>query len=322
MAVMLLPHGAKALTISPPTTDFQLNPGDTGLGVIKLHNEQKAPITVYPIIENFEADNKEGGTPRFYPANEDHNGEALAEWIQMDTKSVTLQPDQRMSIPYSINVPANDAQPGGHYGAIVFSTQPPKQNGGSVGVTQQIGSLILVNVSGDVKEVGGIAEFGFQNPEVWYNYLPVDFFMRFENSGNTHLRPTGNLFIKNWLGQQVASIPVNSDFSSVLPLSIRRYEFGWANVQNDENWSGLEKEWKNFAFGKYTATLVISYGSSNHLVTEQRVFYVWPWRILTITGIGFAVLIALLVFLKHVYDQGVIKKYEKTAKEKAEKSEQ
>lgn len=316
-AAMLVPQSADALTVSPPWFDFRLNPGDAQLDVINVYNEEEFPITIYPVLKNFTAASDEGGIPKFYPADENPFGQALAPWITVDETPITLEPQKRASIQFAINIPDGEVQPGGHYGVILLSTAPPDIDGG-IAIGQQIGALILVNVSGEVREVGRIEEFGYQDPQPWYNHLPVDFFVRFENSGNTHLRPVGNLFIKNWWGRQVAALEVNEAFSSVLPNSIRRFLFGWQVNEVSADATELEREWKNFALGKYTATLVLNYGAENKIVTEQRVFYVWPRRLLSILGIAVVIGSFLLWFLKKMYKKSIIAAYE-TKKKKREK---
>jgi hypothetical protein len=178
---------------------------------------------------------------------------------------------------------------------------------------------MLVRVAGDVREVGNIAEFGFENPQVWYNHLPVNFMLRFENSGNVHLRPTGNLIIKNWYGRTVANIKVNEDYKSVLPMSIRRFTFGWDKVGDStmETLSPIEREFKNFAVGKYKALLILNYGSTNQVLTDERVFYVWPWRLMVIVGSGLLALIALVWILKRSYDKSLLRRFEKFKKKMA-----
>lgn len=319
--VMLMPQGADALTVSPPWFDFRLNPGDAQLDVINLYNEEEFPITIYPILKNFTAAGGEGGTPEFYSPDENPLGQALAPWITVDETPVTIEPKKRASIQFAINVPEGEVQPGGHYGAILLSTAPPDVDSG-IAIGQQVGALILVNISGEVREVGRIAEFGYIDPQPWYNHLPVDFFVRFENSGNTHLRPAGNLFIKNWFGRQVEALEVNEGFTSVLPNSIRRYMFGWQINEVAEDATNLQKEWKNFAFGKYTATLVLNYGAENKIVTEERVFYVWPWRLLSILGVAVVVGVILLWLLKMIYEKSIIAAHEaRKKKEHGKKKE-
>src|SRR5262245_26654684 len=79
---------ASALTVSPPTYSYTLNPGDPVRDVIKLYNESGETITLYPEVFNFTS--KEGdettGTPEFYPADEIRNGHELAPWITMSAE--------------------------------------------------------------------------------------------------------------------------------------------------------------------------------------------------------------------------------------------
>ncbi|HTM68740.1 MAG TPA: DUF916 domain-containing protein [Candidatus Binatia bacterium] len=323
-AALLLPSAfAQAVTISPPYFDYSLNPGDTVLDVVKVYNEDDRPITLYPMLVNFTyKEGDEAGTPSFYPADQDPVGTALAKWVTVDTKPITLQPKERANVQFAINVPADKVQPGGHFGAIMLSTEPPNAEAGKIGIASRIASLLFVKVSGEIREQASIAEFGFKEKKLWYNYLPVDFYARFENSGNTHLRPVGNLFITDWMGRQVASIKINESFTSVLPLSIRRYDFGWRHVNAPEGASELWKEWHNFALGKYKATLVLNYGASNQVLSEEREFSVWPWRLMSIFGAAAVIVLLFAYLLMRAYNAAVIRKYELSkAKEAKEKKE-
>ncbi len=321
LAVILLPRGADALTLSPPYFDYSLNPGDTVLDVIKLFNEGRATETYYPIVMNFSADDDEAGAPQFYAPEEDRMGQGLADWIQVDPSPIVIPAGGRANVQFSINVPKDDATPGGHYGAILLSTAPPADMERGIGVSQQLASIMLVRVSGEVQEVGGIAEFGFKNPQVWYNHTPIEFFLRFENSGNVHLRPTGNLIIKNWLNQNTESIKVNPEFKSVLPMSIRRYEFAWGNTDKKRlaNMSPIEREIKNFGLGKYSVQLIINYGSTNQVLVREKTFYVWPWRLMVFFGVGLLVLLVIAWILKRAYDKSLLRKFEKMKKEMEKK---
>ncbi len=319
-ALLLLPVGADAVTVSPPQFDFDLNPGDSAVGIISVRNEGNGAETFYPVKMNFGADPEEAGTPQFYPADEDRMGQGLAKWIEVSPDPIVLGPGERTDVQFTINVPEQNAEPGGHYGAIMISSSPPDPESGTVGVASQLATIILVRISGDIKEIGSIQEFSFKDPQVWYNYLPIDFVLRFENAGNVHLRPTGNLLITDWIGRQVENVKVNPDFKSVLPMSIRKYEFGWHKGPNREDMTGLGKEWNNFGLGKYKAQLILNYGSNNQVIVDEREFYVWPWRLMTICGVGLLILLILLTIFKHFYDKSVMKKFERMqAKAKADK---
>lgn len=311
-AFLLLPAGASAVTVTPPQfPDFLLNPGDSAVGVIGVTNEGSTTEVFYPVKMNFSADQLEGGTPQFYSPDEDRMGQGLAQWITVSAEPIVLEPGERTDVTFVINVPEENVQPGGHYGAIMISSSPPDEEGGMVGVASQLATLIMVRVSGDVREVGSISEFSFKEPKVWYNHLPIDFILRFENAGNTHLRPTGNLIVTNWLGNKTTSIKVNEDFKSVLPMSVRKYEFGWHKGPLNDEMSGLNREWHNFGLGKYKAQLILNYGSTNQIIVDEREFYVWPWRLMILAGIGLLTILVLLTIMKHSYDKSLMRKYEK-----------
>jgi len=314
LAVALAPVGVHAMAISPPFFDLSvpaIEPGAAYMETINLYNELDTPVTLYVSSTNFTSKGDESGGPEFYSADEYPFGTAMAEWVSFDTKPIVMEPQSRFSLPITVNVPLN-AQPGSHFGAVIFGTAPPDEQAGAVAVNPEVGVLLLVRVAGEVHEQANIAEFGFTDPQVWYNRLPVGFFVRFENTGNAHLRPTGNLFIHDFLGRQVATIPVNADFRTALPLSIRRFEFGWIKSEVKDSDNALVKEWKNFALGKYTATLVLSYGQeTNKIISDSRVFYVWPWRLMSVVGGGFLVLILLLVGWLKLYKRAIIKRYQK-----------
>lgn len=321
MMLSLVPtNGAHALTIIKPQYDYALNPGDVAMDVIQVVNEESAPITLYPELWNFEASKDESGIPSFYPPKENHNGQALAPWITVNVDSFTLQPGERKNISVSVNVPKDQAQPGGHYGAIVFATTAPDPNGNApvqISLAQQVGSLFLVNVSGDLKEKASILEFGLKEKKPWFNYRPIDMYVRVENGGNAHIRPTGNVFITNWFGRQSAAPTVNSDFKSILPFSIRKFDIAWDGKDRNEAkgfMENLKKEWRNFGFGRYTAQLYLNYGSQHQMLSSTTTFTIWPWRIILLVVL--ALLLVLLILTKGMkgYNQRVIKKYERMMK--------
>jgi hypothetical protein len=307
----LLPRGVDALTLSPPFVDYSLNPGDTVVDTMKLYNESQSDVTLYPYAANFEAGEGETGVPQFYPADEDRGGIGLAEWIEFSSDPIVVKSGERANLVFTVNVP-NDAQPGGHYGTIIVSTQAPEDLAGKIGLHPEMGELVLIRVSGEVKEAGGIAEYGLENPKPWYNHLPVDFYLRFENIGNTHLRPVGNILIKDWLGRQAAAITVNDGMKSVLPRSVRRFEAGWKNLDLNEEMGGWEREWRNFALGRYTARVVLNYGqATNQVVTQEVTFYVWPWRLMLAFGGAIVLTVALIWLGLRAHNRRLINKYRK-----------
>jgi len=294
--------GAKALTLSPPTVEITAKPGEKVEVVAKLFNETNAALDLQPGVYSFSSKN-ESGQPDFF---DDKSGLDLQHWIVVPS-SVTLAPQERQSVVLTINVPKS-ADPGGHYASVFWGTTPPKIDGGA-GIEGRIAMLILVNVEGNIKEDAKIIEF--KTLKSFVTHLPVDFMARFQNNGSVHVHPAGDIIIRNMFGRQSSVMPFNIQPSTgnVLPRSIRRFDLSWVKGSSNEAASEWSKEWNNFALGRYTAELNVTYGQANKLVIATASFWVFPWMV---SLAGLAVLIILLFVLRQLiinYNKAIIKKY-------------
>lgn len=302
---------AKALTIIPPSFEFNVTPGQSVDLEVKLFNETQNPLELYSEVTAFGAAG-ESGDPS-YNFNEPLSG--LSSWVTVEKGPFALAAGERKTIPVKINVPA-DAEPGGQYAVVFFSTQPPKVEGGQgVAVGTKLGTLLLARVAGNVVEKGSIKEFALGGAKV-FNRLPVNFVTRFQNTGNVHLRPAGTISVTNLFGQISGSVDVNPTKGATLPNSVRRYESTWGDgtvaTGATNAWSGFWQEfgneWNNFAFGPYAANLSLSYGTAHQPATAALTFWVIPWRVLLIFAIIIVGLIFLLRFVIKRYNAWIIKK--------------
>lgn len=211
---------AFALTVSPARVEITGDPGTTIHGEIELFNEQEKTKTFFTSFENFEPKG-ETGAPHFIGANE-----GLATWIQSDSQ-VVLEPGQRLTVPFSIAIP-EDAEPGGHFSAIFFGSQSPTaQGGGEVTIGGKLGILVLLRVSGEVAEGGGLLEFSTYEKQRFFTVLPVTFIYRINNTGGDRVVPHGELKIKNTFRLTTEKLMANEKEGSVLPGSTRRFEVSW-----------------------------------------------------------------------------------------------
>jgi hypothetical protein len=157
-----------ALTISPVKLELEADPGQTIGGVFELHNEEGNARTLYVSYENFEPSG-DLGTPRFVGRDS-----GLATWMTA-TPELVIEPDKRVSVPYTITVPA-DAKPGGYFAAIFYGGQNPNAvEGGEVAIGGKLGLLVLLRVRGDITEEGGINTFGTKDGSRFFTSLPISF---------------------------------------------------------------------------------------------------------------------------------------------------
>lgn len=254
---LFFPFVANALTISPPLKEFLVDPGTTVNGQVLIKNDEKQNLQITLTTQNFEAGG-EKGEPRFIDLAGD-----LASWISFGQKEFVLAPRRAKEIRYGISIPV-DAPPGGHFSGILINAKSAEDAISESGaqVENQLASLILLKVSGNVVEEGKLKEFfvirqpptgGVDRND---NRERAEFSIRFENLGNVFLKPYGTIRIKNWFGKQIAELGVNDLGSNVLPKSGRRFDVTWED--NDAR-SGVRK----IFFGKYTADLEVFYGAEN-----------------------------------------------------------
>jgi hypothetical protein len=291
---LVLVHTASALTISPPRIEIAGDPGTVITGEIDLFNEENEAKVFYSSTANFEA-RGEGGVPHFLPERE-----GLATWISVESR-VPLEPQERRTVPFSINIPTG-ANPGGHFAAIFWSTAPPEvEGGGQIAVGAKLGVLVLLRVTGDIEEAGGIVEFGTK-PGQFFTALPVVFEYRFSNDGDDRLKPEGEIRVRNILGMTSAVIDANKGEGNVLPRSSRTIEAVWhSRGQNVDDLTKQEElaifdrgneergffetaqaQWNNFAFGMYSAELSLTYGQEGKTSEATHRFFVLPWQLLSI----------------------------------------
>ncbi len=298
----LFANGAQAIVVSPVIMDHDLSPGMTVSGKIMVTNESDGQQTYYTSFSTFIAEGEEGHQ-QFLQAEDDQVG--IPSWFELSETAIVVQPKNSKELEYKITVPPN-AEPGGHYAALFLSTSPEtSEKTSSVGLSSKTGILFLIRVEGDITESASLKSFTVERP--MFDHLPAVMSLRLENTGNVHIRPQGVLTVRNMWGGIVARVPANPKNSAVLPHSIRRLDTWWLKSEEIAEgggfFAGLQNEWKNFALGRYEASVDVKYGSrSTPLEAGSVTFWVIPWRILVLAG-G---MIAVLFIVMKLYNQMIV----------------
>ena len=297
LGLAFLPSMVSAITVSPVLFDNTVDPGQKVMGTIRLFNETQGTQTYYASVQNFVASGEEG-QQSFLPESESYG---LAKWIELDQPSVTLNAGQSKDFAWAINVPS-DAEPGGQYAAIFFSTTPPANENSGIGIGAKTGVLMLVNVNGNVKEAATLESFktvhqeDLSNDSSFYDRLPVLFETRIQNDGSVHFAPTGRIYITDMFGHAVTDVDMNPDQSRVLPNSVRRVRAVWGTETTPPTsfLGELQAEWNGLAFGRYTARLDGFYGKQRQELQGSTTFWVIPWRLLLVGLVGLIILLLLV----------------------------
>lgn len=291
----------QALEIAPPVLNLTANPGQTLKTQISLRDVSSGALLVTGEINDFTASG-EDGTPKILTTDDEPSPYSMKSWVAPLPK-LLLEPRQIENLPVTIRVPA-DAAPGGYYGVVRFTATPPELDGTGVSLSASLGALILLRVSGEVKQDLAIEQFevtttgtlSTDKPKTMFESTPLVFVQRIKNNGNIHEQPVGQVTITDMFGKKVAAVNVNLEKRNILPQTIRKFE-----QKLDKSVIGDKK-----LFGKYTATLTMTYGEKKQTVTSQTTFWVIPY---TLIGIGIIVLVGgflALRFMIQRYNRHII----------------
>ena len=267
-----LAQSALSLSVSPTIFDMSANPTQEWTSTVRVINPNPYELKVFANVVNFRPQG-EDGQGRFVPiVEEESKGKSMAEWVDVTREEIIIPAEQTKELPFTITVP-EDAPPGGHFAAMLIGTKPPEERSSSQMVTSQIvTSLLFLRVTGDVNEDGDIRSFRtadrvIEKPEAIFE-------LRFENKGNVHILPQGEIQIKNMWGQERGIIPINRNtlFGNVLPDSVRQYRFSWTG------------EWSIADMGRYTAIASLAYGEDvRKFSSSETTFWVLPWKAFLLT---------------------------------------
>jgi hypothetical protein len=290
-AKLSLAQQATKLSISPVTFELNANPGDTLTNEIKVTNLSDANLELDTHVENISGASEQGQVQ----LTEEETQFSLSSWVTTSPSTLTLAPKEVKTVNYTIKVPKN-AEPGGHYGSILVGTiASDKLNTTGAAVAQRVGSLLLVRVSGDAKELAqvnrfqtktfsgtfdGIAttdnkkifvsrdeNFSQETHKTYYQNGPIAFDLLIQNRGNIHVKPAGFVSIYNIFNKKIADLPIDS--RNVFPGGQRRITVIWPKKQL----------WGVY----YRAQFAAVYGDTHQPLTASTTFWAFPlWAAITL----------------------------------------
>jgi hypothetical protein len=290
---------AMTFTITPPLIKNNVSPGEDWGSAVRVVNNNSQEMEVYAKVMDFKGGG-EAGNVQLLKEHELEGGEnfLLSKWILIDPGPYKIPAFGSKDIPFLVRVP-EDAEPGGHYAAILLGNQPPKENseGSVLRVSSMIGSLLFLRAQGDIQERGWIREFS--TAKKYFSEPDIDFSIKFENAGNVHIRPQGEIKITTMFGQAKEAIKINhdSEFNYVLPGDIRKWEFKWEDKKNF------------FEMGRYKAELILAYGEQARETSTQTIyFWIIYLKPLLIALASFILFILLLVLFIRSYVRRALKR--------------
>lgn len=270
--------------ISPVRTDLVIERGQAKVVTIYITNVTSTTVSLRTVVDDFQS-RDETGTPALLTDGQSLPRHGLKQYTKVPSDIITLNPGQQKTTTATVSIPSN-AVPGGYFGAVRFA--PTDQSGDkNVNLAASVGSLILVKVPGEVKEVVSISSFGVGrggSPHgLFFSNKNLQAIVKFQNSGDVQEQPFGKIQLKK--GNTVLSSHEINDTQprgNVLPDSTRKFTVQLDNVGK---------------FGKFTIEGNFGYGSNGQLLSSKSTFYVIPMVLILGVIAGIAILVSAIYFV-------------------------
>jgi hypothetical protein len=242
------------LQVHPSNFDVTIQPGVPTTQTVYLENRTDNPVPIKVNLRNFTASGEEGAVS----LTADDTTYSLAKWISVAPETAVIPPNSNQKFTFTVTAPVN-AEPGGHYGSIVFATDPTQPVDGTGAVlSQQVASLILARVPGPVNESASVTSL--TTDKNFYEFGPITFTALVKNDGGIHIQPQGQILVKGQFGDKYS---VDLQPYNVLPGSSRKIPAVLSH---------------RLLIGIYTAQLVAAYGDKNQQLTASTEFIAFPVR--------------------------------------------
>lgn len=255
---------SQGIEISPPTQEFDVDPGLEKTFEVKVRNRGSNTFTMKPRIEDFTASGEEGQV-----ALTNDSPYSISSWSTVSPELFTLKPNESKKVTINVKIPQRNVG-GGLYGAVVFAVTAENQKNTAT-VAQEIASLFLLRVSGPIEEKLSI--LSLTAPQ-FTEFAPVPLKIRLFNGGNIHTKTAGIVTINNVLGKKVTDIVIPP--TNIFPQSTRTIETSFDS---------------DFVVGPYSAQAILFYGTNNESITAFTPFFVFPVRLVAF------IVVAIFLFL-------------------------
>jgi len=228
----------------------------------------------------------------------------FVSWVTFGTELPFDAPfDKIQTVPVTIDIPKTAAF-AYDYAIVISKAEAPRpQPGTTQAVEGKVAQFVLLDVNAPGAQRAA-SIISLEASRRHYSFLPADLTTVVKNTGNLHVTPVGNLFIKDMSGRQVATLNVNTENGTILPGLSRNFENEWnqgfPRYETVDGKRQLVWNWQDISsirLGKYTAEAVLIYndGTRDVPITASTTFWVIPWLLLLI------LLVAIILVLSGLF---------------------
>jgi hypothetical protein len=287
------------LSISPTRTDLVVDAGTSADLTISIKNVTGGGVTAKAFVNDFQSDNVSGEPKLIVDPNQQVVG-SIKKFLN-GLNDVPLAKGESKDVKMSVNIPA-DTPPGAYYGVIRFQAVPVDQaapGDGQVALTASVGSIVLIEVPGNITEKIRVNKVGAYAGNVSRSIMtakPAEVGIEIENLGNGFAKPFGRVEVKNMFGKLVKAYELNNSNPRgvVLPESKRLFKDSVEGVNLP---------------GRYTISSNISYGRGGDIISATKTFWYLPfWFVAILLVVLFALIFSAWLLYRRYISQSVTKR--------------
>jgi hypothetical protein len=136
--------------------------------------------------------------------------------VSVAEPEVTLEPGTQQAVAFTVNNTIN-LSPGGHYVSLIVRAKPPTSDQTNQSVLPAISSFLLIRKVGGERYNLSLQKMAFSSASpVWWQ-RPRSVTLAFNNQGNVHTIPRGQVLITDLFGRVVIEGTINEGSQFVLP---------------------------------------------------------------------------------------------------------
>lgn len=269
----LFAQSSLSIGTAPVSEKLTLKPGQIHSGEIVVWNLSNTTTSYKIVVRGFRQIENQPGTAIIL--TEDEESRALysaSKWLTVSKSTVELVPNKNEKIYYKIEVP-EDVTKGEYLVMVAFISEAEnKALGTAAFTTLSSGTPFLIKIGDDFVENAELLKF--QTDKNFYETPAVRFITRIKNIGDTHISPVGEIVLTNIFQKEVARIPFNPNFQSILRENTGEYDLDW-------NYGSFITKDKQLVLGPIKAQLIVTYRNFqpgfSPLVAETS-FWIIPWK--------------------------------------------
>ena len=206
---------------------LQVSPAYVDVSLPQIASQQEIPITYYNtsnevlVLELFPIDFRQTspyGQIGFLGKEAGEYSYSLSSFLSFETNRLELAPGERKTMTV-VARNRKDLTPGGHYAAVV--ARMVQQIGETPTVSPAVSSLIYLRKVGGERFNLSLKEVSWPEHTIVFS-IPTTLTLLFQNEGNIHLIPYGEVTVTDLFGRKVLDGVVNEGSVRILPES-RRY---------------------------------------------------------------------------------------------------